>query len=134
MDLDGFFYFKLREKRMIKSSGMNVYPAQVEGQIYKHEAVADCCVIGIPDKEQVERVKAFVVLKKEFAADSGPDMAKKLIDHCRKDLIKWSCPREIEFINEIPKTKVGKIAYTELQKREIDRLRAEGKYTGEKNG
>lgn len=120
MDLDGFFYFKLREKRMIKSSGMNVYPAQIEGQIYKHEAVADCCVIGIPDKEQVERVKAFVVLKKEFAADSGSDMAKKLIDHCRKDLIKWSCPREIEFINEIPKTKVGKIAYTELQKREID--------------
>ena len=132
MDPDGFFYFKLREKRMIKSSGMNVYPAQVEGHLFRHEAVADCCVIGIPDKEQVERVKAFVVLKKEFAADAGPDMAKKLIDHCRKDLIKWSCPREIEFINEIPKTKVGKIAYTELQKREIDRLRAEGKYAGEK--
>jgi long-chain acyl-CoA synthetase len=132
MDQDGFFYFKLREKRMIKSSGMNVYPAQVEGHLYKHEAVADCCVIGIPDKEQVERVKAFVVLKKEFAAKAGPDMTKELIEHCRKDLIKWSCPREVEFINELPKTRVGKIAYTELQKREIDRLRAEGKYCGEK--
>jgi len=132
MDQDGFFYFKLREKRMIKSSGMNVYPAQVEGHLYKHEAVADCCVIGIPDKEQVERVKAFVVLKKEFAAKAGPDMTKELIEYCRKDLIKWSCPREVEFINELPKTRVGKIAYTELQKREIDRLRAEGKYCGEK--
>lgn len=91
-------------------------------------------MIGIPDKEQVERVKAFVVLKKEFAAKAGPDMGKELINHCRKDLIKWSCPRDVEFIDEIPKTKVGKIAYTELQNREIDRLRAEGKYTGEKNG
>ncbi|HRZ28201.1 MAG TPA: AMP-binding protein [Spirochaetota bacterium] len=134
MDNDGFFYFKLREKRMIKSSGMNVYPAQVEGQLYKHEAVDECCVIGIPDVEQVERVKAFVVLKKEFTSKAGPDMAKELITHCRKDLIKWSCPREVEFINEIPKTKVGKIAFTELQKREIERLRAEGKYTGEKAG
>jgi long-chain acyl-CoA synthetase len=61
-------------------------------------------------------------------------MAKELINHCRKDLIKWSCPREVEFIDELPKTRVGKIAYTELQKREIDRLRIEGKYTGEKNG
>ena len=113
---------------------MNVYPAQVEGQLYKHEAVDECCVIGIPDVEQVERVKAFVVLKKEFTSKAGPDMAKELITHCRKDLIKWSCPREVEFINEIPKTKVGKIAFTELQKREIERLRAEGKYTGEKAG
>jgi long-chain acyl-CoA synthetase len=134
MDPDGFFYFKLREKRMIKSSGMNVYPAQVEGLLYKHEAVADCCVVGIPDEEQVERVKAFVVLQKEFTVKAGPDMAKELINHCRKDLIKWSCPREVEFIDELPKTRVGKIAYTELQKREIDRLRIEGKYTGEKNG
>jgi long-chain acyl-CoA synthetase len=132
MDEDGFFYFKLREKRMIKSSGMNVYPAQVEGHLYKHEAVADCCVVGIPDREQIEKVKAFVVLKKEFAEKAGPEMEKKLIDYCRKDLIKWSCPRNIEFIDELPKTKVGKIAYADLQKREIDRLRAEGKYTGEK--
>ena len=63
MDEDGFLYFKLREKRMIKSSGMNVYPVQVEHQLYRHDAVAEACVIGVPDVEQVERVKAFVVLK-----------------------------------------------------------------------
>ena len=133
MDDDGFFYFKLRDKRMIKSSGMNVYPAQVEGQLYKHDAVSECCVIGVPDLEQVERVKAFIVLKDEFKSRSGPDMEKELILFCRKDLIKWSCPREIEFIDEIPKTKVGKVAFTELVDRELDRLRSEGKYTGEED-
>ena len=84
-----------------------MYPAQVEGLLYKHEAVADCCVVGIPDEEQVERVKAFVVLKKEFTVKAGPDMAKELINHCRKDLIKWSCPREVEFIDELPKTRAN---------------------------
>jgi long-chain acyl-CoA synthetase len=131
MDKDGFFYFKLREKRMIKSSGMNVYPAQVEGHLYKHDAVSECCVIGVPDIEQVERVKAFVVLKDEFKSKAGKELEKELITFCRKDLIKWSCPREVEFIDEIPKTKVGKIAFTELEKREIENLRAQGKYTGE---
>ncbi len=129
MDADGFFYFKLREKRMIKSSGMNVYPAQVEEQLFKHESIAECCVIGVPDKQQVEKVKAFVALKD--ASMAGPELEKEIIEHCRKDLIKWSCPREIEFIDEIPKTKVGKIAFNELEKMEIERLRAEGRYTGE---
>ena len=92
MDEDGFFYFKLREKRMIKSSGMNVYPSQVEAQLYKHDAVAEACVIGVPDLDQVERVKAFVVLKPGIKP--SPELEKELIAHCRKDLIKWSCPRE----------------------------------------
>lgn len=132
MDEDGFFYFKLREKRMIKSSGMNVYPTQVEEQLYKHPAVAESCVIGVPDEIQVERVKAFVVLTDKTQA--GPQMEKELIEHCRKDLIKWSCPREIEFYDELPKTRVGKIAYKELEDQEIARLRAAGEYTGNKAG
>ncbi len=129
MDEDGFFYFKLREKRMIKSSGMNVYPAQVEALLYNHDAVEEACIIGVPDLEQVERVKGFVVLKDPSKA--GPEMEKELINHCRKDLIKWSCPREIEFIDELPKTRVGKIAFKELEAREIEKLKAEGKYHGE---
>ena len=128
MSEEGFFYFKLRYKRMIKSSGMNVYPAQVEDILYQHPDVRDACVVGIPDKAQIERVKAFVVLKDPGKA--GPEMEKALIDHCREHLIKWSCPREVEFQTSLPLTRVGKIAYTELQKREIERLRAEGKYTG----
>ena len=130
MDKDGYCYFKLRLKRMIKSSGMNVYPVQVEAVLDKHPDVQAACVIGVPDEAQVERVKAFVVLKD--AAKATPEMEKALIDHCREHLIKWSCPREIEFRDSLPVTRVGKIAYTELEKQEIEKLRSEGKYTGGK--
>lgn len=130
MDADGYFYYKLRLKRMIKSSGMNVYPMQVEEVLRKHPAVQTACVIGIPDEAQVERVKAFVVLKDPSKA--GQDMAETLIAHCREHLIKWSCPREVDFRDSLPLTRVGKIAYTELEKEEVARLKAEGKYTGGK--
>jgi len=130
MDADGYFYFKLRLKRMIKSSGMNVYPVQVEAVLDKHPDVAAVCVIGVPDEAQVEKVKAFVVLKD--AAKASPEMEKTLINYCRDSLIKWSCPREVEFTDKLPLTKVGKIAYTELEKQEIEKLRKAGKFTGGK--
>jgi long-chain acyl-CoA synthetase len=130
MDRDGYFYFKLRLKRMIKSSGMNVYPAQVEAVLYDHPDVRDACVIGVPDETQVQRVKAFVVLKDNKKA--GPDEANVLIDHCRENLIKWSCPREVEFRESLPLTRVGKVAYTELEKQEIEQLRSQQKHTGGK--
>ena len=120
MDADGFFYFRLREKRMIKSSGMNVYPAQVEEQLYRHPEVLDACVIGVPDAKQVERVKAFVVLKDPDKA--GSELEKTLIDFCRKDLILWSCPREIEFRAELPLTLVGKVAFAQLAAEEREKM------------
>ena len=128
-DADGFFYFALRLKRMIKSSGMNVYPAQVEDILMKHDEVDTACVIGVPDEKQVERVKGFVVLKDP--SQGGPDKEKQLIEHCQEHLIKWSCPREIEFREEMPKTLIGKVAFKELEQEELERLRAAGKYTGE---
>ena len=109
MDADGFFYFSVRLKRMIKSSGFNVYPAQVEAVLYQHPLVAEACVAGVPDPSQVERVQAFVVLKDPAQANAGTERA--LIEHCRAQLIKWSCPRAIEFRAELPKTRVGKIDY-----------------------
>ncbi|MBP7342749.1 MAG: AMP-binding protein [Syntrophaceae bacterium] len=130
MDEDGYFYFKLRLKRMIKSSGMNVYPVQVEAVMDKHPDVRASCVIGVPDEAQVEKVKAFVVLKD--ASKTSPEMKKALIDHCREHLIKWSCPREVEFRETLPLTRVGKIAYAVLEEEEIAKLKAEGKYTGKK--
>ena len=109
MDADGFFYFTVRLKRMIKSSGFNVYPAQVEAVLYQHPLVAEACVAGVPDPAQVERVQAFVVLKDP--AQANADTERALIEHCRAQLIKWSCPRSIEFCAELPKTRVGKIDY-----------------------
>jgi len=112
MDADGFFYFTVRLKRMIKSSGFNVYPAQVEAVLYQHPLVAEACVAGVPDPSQVERVQAFVVLKDK--AQANADTERALIEHCRAQLIKWSCPRQIEFCAELPKTRVGKIDYRTL--------------------
>ena len=128
MDADGFFYFKLRQKRMIKSSGMNVYPAQVEDILYKHPDVAKACVIGVPDEKQVQRVKAFVVLKDPAKASAETEAA--LIAHCQEHLIRWSCPREIEFRKDLPCTLVGKVAFNTLEQEEIAKLKAEGKYCG----
>ncbi len=128
MDEDGFFYFRQRLKRLIKSSGMNVYPSRVEAVLRQHPAVVEACVIGIPDAKQVERVKAIVVPVNPEA--TGPELATELIRHCREHLIKWSCPREVAFRSELPKTAVGKIAFRVLVEEEISRLKAAGEYAG----
>ncbi len=129
MDNDGFFYFKIRLKRMIKSSGYNVYPAQVEDVLYKHPDVLEACVIGVPDEKQVQIVKAFVVLKNPKKQSS--EIQNELITYCQKNLLKWSCPREIEFSKQLPKTLVGKIDFKKLEQQEIVKLKATGKYAGE---
>jgi long-chain acyl-CoA synthetase len=120
MDADGFFYFTERLKRMIKSSGFNVYPAQVEAVLYQDPLVAEACVAGVPDPAQVERVQAFVVLKD--AAQANAETERALIEHCRARLIKWSCPRKIEFCAELPKTRVGKIDYKALVQQHVAKL------------
>ncbi|MBN2360198.1 MAG: AMP-binding protein [Deltaproteobacteria bacterium] len=128
MDGDGFFYFKLRQKRMIKSSGMNVYPAQVEECLYRHPAVLEACVVGVPDPAQGQRVKGFVVVKPPAAA--SPELAQELIAHCQKELIKWSCPRDIEFRSALPKTMIGKVAFKQLEDEEAARSGGAGQRPG----
>ena len=122
MDDDGFFYFVCRLKRMIKSSGFNVYPAQVEAVLYQHPGVAEACVIGVPDEAQGERVKAFVVVTEESHGD--PELAAELIEHCRRHLIKWSCPRDVEFRSELPMTRLGKVDYKALVQQDIAKVEA----------
>lgn len=117
---DGFFAFSCRLKRMIKSSGFNVYPAQVEAVLEEHPAVRASCVIGVPDELQGERVKAYIVAREHAAA--GDALAAELIDHCRARLIKWSCPREVEFRTELPLTRLGKVDFRALADEEKARL------------
>ena len=116
MDQDGFFYFRQRAKRIIKTSGIAVYPSQVEDVLNKHPAVRLSCVIGVPHATQVEVPKGFVTLNEGSRA--GPELERELIDHCRKSLIPHSCPRSIEFMDELPMTRVGKVAFNILQERE----------------
>ena len=119
MDEEGWFYFRGRLKRMIKSSGFNVYPAEVEAVLAEHPGVAAACVIGIPDEAQGERVKAFVVAKPSHRDRS--ELPDELIAHCRERLIKWSCPREVELRDELPLTRVGKVDFTALVREELAR-------------
>jgi len=121
-DPDGFFRFQERAKRMIKSSGMNVYPGQVEDVLRQHPSVADACVLGVPDPRQGERVKALVVPAP--GASPGPALADELVAWCRARLIKWSCPREVEFRAELPRTLVGKVDFRRLREEEAEARRA----------
>ncbi|MBD3187103.1 AMP-binding protein, partial [Candidatus Bathyarchaeota archaeon] len=100
MDKDGWFYFQLRLKRMLKVSGVNVYPNHVEEVLRKHPDIEDVCIIGVPDKKQVTRVKAMVILKDE--SKKTEDMKDEIKKYARENLLKWESPREIEFRDELP--------------------------------
>ena len=106
-DEDGFFYFLGRRKRMIKSSGFNVFPAEVEQVLCDHPEVAEAYVLGVADDGRGERVKAYVVLMDPAAGT--PDLVTRLMQHCRARLSQWSCPREIEIRRELPKSRIGKV-------------------------
>ena len=116
MDEDGFIYFKSRLKRLIVSSGYNIYPSYIEGIINKHEYVSNCTVIGVPDKYRGQIAKAFVVLKKEVKLNEGVE--EEIKEYCKKYIAKYSMPRIFEFRKELPKTLVGKIAYSVLEEEE----------------
>ena len=113
MDDQGFIYFKGRIKRLIVTSGYNVYPAQIENIIEQHDAVQMSCVIGVPDPYRMHKVKAYVVLKPGKIASEI--VKQSILAHCRKYIAKYAMPREIEFRNDLPKTLVGKVAYRQLE-------------------
>ena len=116
MDENGFVYFKQRLKRMIITSGYNVYPSQVENVIDAHPDVLMSTVIGVKDDYRMQRVKAFVVLKPGIEATET--IQKEIMEHCTARLPKYALPRELEFRTELPKTLVGKVAFTVLEKEE----------------
>ncbi|MBR7009547.1 MAG: acyl--CoA ligase [Oscillospiraceae bacterium] len=113
MDADGFVYFRQRIKRMIITSGYNVYPSQLENIIDGHEKVLLSCVVGVKDKYKMQKVKAFVVLRPGF--EPTDEVRGELMDYCRKRIAKYAMPCEIEFRDELPKTLVGKVAYRVLE-------------------
>ena len=117
MDEQGFVYFKGRAKRMIVTSGYNVYPAQLENILDAHELVQMSCVIGVPDPYKMQKVKAFVQLVP--GAHSGDETKTLLLDYCREHIAKYAMPYDIEFREELPKTLVGKVAYRVLEEEEL---------------
>ncbi len=116
MDSDGFVYFCQRMKRMIITSGYNVYPSQLENIIDGHEKVLISCVIGVKDSYRMQKVKAFVVLRPEYQPSEA--LKAELLAYCRERIAKYAMPRELEFREELPKTLVGKVAYRVLEEEE----------------
>ncbi len=109
MDEKGYFYIVDRKKDMILVSGFNVYPNEIEGIVAEHPKVLEVGAIGTPDEKSGEAVKVVVVRKDDSLT------VKELRDHCRKELTGYKVPKYVEFVDELPKTNVGKILRRELR-------------------
>ncbi len=110
MDDEGFVYIQDRVKDMIVSGGENVYPREIEDVLFEHAAVADAAVIGVPDPQWGEVVKAVVVLRA-----GAPATESELVEHCRAKLASFKRPRSVDFIAELPRNPSGKVLKRELR-------------------
>ena len=107
VDEDGFVYITDRFSDMVVSGGVNIYPAEAEHVLALHPDVADVACVGVPDDEMGERLVAFV----ELTAAAEPDghRSAALIAWCRESLAGYKCPKEVRFVDEIPRNPMGKI-------------------------
>jgi acyl-coenzyme A synthetase/AMP-(fatty) acid ligase len=121
-DEDGYLWFVGRADDVITSSAYRIGPFEVESAVVEHRAVAEAAVVGKPDPLRGEIVKAFVALKPGF--EPSDDLARDIQEHVKRVTAPYKYPREIEFVDELPKTVSGKIRRVELRQREVERARA----------
>jgi acyl-coenzyme A synthetase/AMP-(fatty) acid ligase len=114
MDEDGYFWYGARSDDIMTCHGYRISPADVETALQEHKAVLESGVAGVVDAEMGEKVKAWVVLQEEF--NPTPELAKELQDHVKATIAPYKYPREIEFLEELPKTSSGKILRRELRR------------------
>jgi acyl-coenzyme A synthetase/AMP-(fatty) acid ligase len=119
LDDDGYFWFVGRSDDVISSAGYRIGPFEVESALLEHPAVLESAVVGSPDADRGNIVKAFVVLRAGHAGDDK--LVRELQEHCRKVTAPYKYPREIEFIAELPKTRSGKIRRVELRQAELQK-------------
>jgi long-chain acyl-CoA synthetase len=115
MDEEGYFRIVDRKKDMIICGGFNVYPRDIEELLYKHPAVQEAGVIGVPDEYRGETVRAFVVLKERMTATE-----QEIIDYCREHLAKYKVPSSVEFRSSLPKSAMGKVLRRELTRASVE--------------
>jgi len=108
LDGDGFLYLCDRRADVVISGGVNVYPAQIEAVLLAHPLVADCCVVGVPDDEWGESLRA--VVQPVGATVPTPELEAVLLAHCREALAGYQVPRAIDFDDTLPRTETGKLA------------------------
>ncbi|HEY8544498.1 MAG TPA: acyl-CoA synthetase [Acidimicrobiales bacterium] len=107
LDEDGFLYLTDRQSNMIITGGVNVYPQETENLLAAHPAVLDVAVIGVPNDDFGEEVKAIVLPAEGY--EPGPELADELIAYCRANLADVKCPRTVDFRDELPRTPTGKL-------------------------
>jgi len=115
-DADGFFWYVSRSDDIIKTAGYRVQPYEVEDILTKHPAVAEAAVIGVPDLERGQKIKAFLVLKPNFQPNSEK-LKEEIKSFVKSQIAPYKAPREVEFVKELPKTETGKIKRNELKKK-----------------
>jgi long-chain acyl-CoA synthetase len=113
IDNYGYFWITDRKKNMIDVSGLKVYPRDVEEILFEHPAVAEVAIVGVPHEFRGETVKAFVVLKDDETAS-----AEEIIDFCKGRMARYKVPRLVQFIDELPRSAIGKVLYRELREKE----------------
>ncbi len=114
MDEDGYFYIVDRKKDMIISGGYNVYPRDIEEVLFEHPKIAEATAIGVPHPRRGEQVKVFIVLKEGEQAT-----VEEIIEYCKGKLATYKLPTEVDFINALPKTNVGKVLKKDLRAEEL---------------
>jgi 2-aminobenzoate-CoA ligase len=119
-DPDGYFWYQARTDDMIISAGYNISGPEVEASLLDHPQVAECAVVGSPDPERTEIVKAFVILRDKAAA--GEPLVRELQDWVKRQIAPYKYPRAIEFVDALPRTETGKVQRFKL--RELERSRA----------
>ncbi len=115
MDEDGYFWYQARSDDMIISAGYNIAGPEVESALLLHPAVAECGVVGVPDEERGQIVKAYVVLRAGHNGDAA--MARTLQDYVKANIAPYKYPRAVEFVAELPKTQTGKLQRFELRRK-----------------
>jgi long-chain acyl-CoA synthetase len=113
LDADGYLFIVDRKKDLIKTSGYQVWPREIEEVVSTHPAVAEVGVAGLPDKMRGESVKAWIVLRPGMSATAAEIKA-----HCRGSLAPYKVPSQYEFVNELPKSMVGKVLRRVLRQQE----------------
>lgn len=121
MDELGNVQFLSREDDLIKSSGYRIGPEEIEEALVTHAAVADAGVVGVPDPVMGQKTKAFVVLK--AGVQPSDELKKELVEHCRGKIAVYKLPREIEFLDAMPRTAVGKLLRRMLRQQEVEKAK-----------
>ena len=115
-DEDGYLSVVDRKKDMVIAGGYNIYPVEIDNVLFDHPKILEACAVGVPDEYRGETIKAFIVAKE------GETLTEEeVIAYCKETLAPYKVPRNIEFVDELPKSVVGKILRRELRDQEIEK-------------